>query len=146
MSAQRWIWNEEIKAPKRAEQSLDDWWYEAEMRAVQRERGKLNGNGSQFQRVMCRCPEGWINGKRVAVHRPEDCAYSIARSALVPAADLIAISIVGDSRGIESGYEYTRHFVKEMERLSRPLLNGSNGASPQPQPQPEPEQGVPWPG
>ena len=37
--------------------------------------GNGNGNGNEPPKVKCWCDEGIVNGKRVAIHRPADCAY-----------------------------------------------------------------------
>jgi hypothetical protein len=109
-----------IKAPKREEMSLDDWWFESEVESIKREREKLerNGNGVELQRVICFCAEGVVNGKRVAVHRPSDCIYTAARSALIFQAAEIATQKIGDPVGDSlHGCRWTAAFVSAMNRL-----------------------------
>ena len=110
--------------------NIDDIWCDAELAQCKAERENQNGsNGDQPGRVTCQCVESIINGRRIPVHRPEDCQYSEARSALVPIAEQIATESVGNKRGIVNGYRWTRRFVAEMEKLAAPLLKQSgNGA------------------
>jgi hypothetical protein len=113
----------EIKAYHREGEpkvSLDDFLCDKELELIRRERDKLNGNGSQPQRVICWCAEGIISGKRVPVHRPEDCRYTAARSALIPEAVARADAVFRNNPA--SGQSWTRRFVQELDRLAAPLL------------------------
>ena len=120
---------ERCKAPKRGHLSLDDWWFASETEQIKREREKLesNGNDVQLQRVICGCAESLVNGKRVPVHRAEDCVYAAARSALIFQAAEIATRKIGDPVGDKLlGHRWTACFVKIMDRLAAPLLNGAS--------------------
>jgi len=100
----------------------DELVFEQEIEQCKQERAKKNGNGEP-ERVICWCDEGVINGKRVPVHRPEDCAYVARRSALVPEAARIATAKIGDPKGATKlGYAWTRQFDAEITRLAAPLL------------------------
>jgi hypothetical protein len=78
-----------------------------------------NGNGSAPERVICQCAESIINGRRVPVHQPSDCQYVRARSALICEACKVATERSGDPTGNATlGYEWTRIFVREMDRLA----------------------------
>lgn len=106
--------------------NLDDALYEAELAEIAKERHARNGNGSNGsapERVRCWCDESKINGRRVAVHRPEDCAYVAARSALVYEAAKIATQRIGDpTDSAAKGRAWSCAFSLEMNRLAAPLL------------------------
>jgi len=70
-------------------------------------------------RSLCDCPECKINGKRYALHRPEDCEYARRRAALVPRAVAIAnkrvpVIRVGD---VQASLRWTREFAAAMDSL-----------------------------
>ena len=103
--------------------NVDDLLADIELEQIAEERHARNGNGSEPERVICWCAEGIINGRRVAVHRPSDCEYVARRSALVFEAEKIATAKVGDPTGnLRLGYNWTRVFNSEMNRLAAPLL------------------------
>jgi hypothetical protein len=53
------------------------------------------------------------------VHRPSDCEYVAARSALVFEAERIATAQVGDPTGSAAlGKNWTAEFVRQMNRLA----------------------------
>jgi hypothetical protein len=110
--------------------NIHDYLADCELAAIERGKIEASGNGHQSQRVICWCAEGIINGKRVAVHRPEDCEYVAARSALVETAWQLALKKAGKATegDIRSGHRLNAEFVRQMSRLAAPLLNGgSNG-------------------
>lgn len=79
---------------------------------------KHNGNGSE-ERVICWCDEGTVNGRRVAVHRPADCEYVAALSALVYEASRITTERLGDPTGRNAlGYVWAKEFNRVMNRLA----------------------------
>ena len=99
--------------------NVDDVMADLELEAISKERHAKNGNGRGEPRVMCWCSEGIVNGRRVAVHRPADCAYVAARSALVYKAARITTERVGDATGRNSlGYAWTNEFNRVMDRLA----------------------------
>jgi hypothetical protein len=98
--------------------NISDELCNGEMAAIERGKIEANGNGSQSQRVVCHCAEGIINGKRFAMHRPEDCTYTAARSALIFQAAEIATKKIGDPVGDSlHGHRWTAAFVSAMNQL-----------------------------
>jgi hypothetical protein len=118
--------HEYYRGPRRGHLSIDEELCSAELAAIERGKVEANGNGSQSQRVVCWCAEGLINGKRLPIHRPEDCEYVAARSALVPDAVRRANDIVGERAGRwgKCG-RWNTVFVSAMNELAAPLLNGA---------------------
>jgi hypothetical protein len=113
--------------------NVDDWLCNGEIErcAEERWRASLRNsiNGDLPGRVVCDCAEGTVNGKRVAVHRPEDCRYTEARSALVDDAARITTEKIGDPlHDSELGRRWTAEFVKILNKMAEPLLRQSNGA------------------
>lgn len=113
---------------------LDDELADAEIERCRLEREILNGNGSYHisGRVACDCPECVVNGKTKLLHRPEDCSYSRARSALVDQASRIADQNIATEKiyhpvsGVRAGNLFTKLFVTEMDRLAAPLLKATS--------------------
>jgi hypothetical protein len=58
------------------------------------------------------CAESIVNGRRVPVHRPEDCIYTRKRSALVEQAPLLA-TMRGNGNG-----DWARCFSEAVSALS----------------------------
>ena len=113
--------------------NFEDELTAAELAAIALAKLKTNGSNVDHSREHCGCVECKIGNKRFALHRPEDCAYTAARSALVPEAERIATARIkrttwGYNCGAR-GNKWTTEFASEMDRLSAPLLNGSNGKS-----------------
>jgi hypothetical protein len=111
----------------RAKVSRDDAIYFKEREVCERERELLNGHKPKAQRY-CKCCELIVGGRRVAAPKYHDCQYCEARRKLISKAARVATDRVGSAiNNVERGKVWTRVFVAEMDRLSRPLLNGSNG-------------------
>jgi hypothetical protein len=97
--------------------NINDVLCDAELAELARERLARNGNGEP-ERVICQCAEGIINGQRMPVHRPADCKYAEARSALIFEASQIATERIGDPiNSAAVGYKWTAEFVRQMDRL-----------------------------
>jgi hypothetical protein len=120
----------QIKTPKPERKiSLDDFWYEREMEVIAREKAKLNGKHPAPARY-CSCDELKLRGRRLPCPPWHDCDYAKARSALCSEASRIVTekmgNLIGDS---QHAHHWTREFVRQMEKLSAPLLKqSSNGA------------------
>lgn len=101
--------------------NLNDLLCECDSQSIEREKLKGNGNGEVHLQgvIICCCAEGIVNGKRVAVHRLEDCLYCASRSALVETAAQRA------DKAEAKGKNWMRVFVREMDQLAKPLLNGA---------------------
>jgi hypothetical protein len=109
----------------------DDVAYEAEREQCERERAKANGsngNGSVEPERFCWCRELIVNGKRQPVPLHHDCEYIRRRDALIPEAVRIANNHCSPI-GKETGYKWTRTFVRALDRLAKPLLNQSDNGS-----------------
>jgi hypothetical protein len=103
--------------------SIDDWLVSCEMAAIERE--KLTGNNGSDATRYCDCAETLSpDGHRWPCQPGHSCAYVKARNELIGEASRIATENVGGNRGIVNGYRWTREFVRQMERLAAPLLNG----------------------
>lgn len=89
---------------------------------------KIEANGSGHAVRVCECAETLIRGRRIPCPAGHNCAYTAARSALVPEAESLATRIAG---GREANAEqWVFYFTCAMEELVRQhgLLNGSNGS------------------
>jgi hypothetical protein len=126
---------EQIKAPRpERKQSISDWLYERELAQIAAGRAKVNGsNGSEPQRF-CSCAELVIgegrNRDRVPCPKYHDCRYIEARSALVSEAVRIATEKIGDPTwDAQRCHRWTKEFVRQMEKLSAPLLRQSGNGT-----------------
>jgi hypothetical protein len=132
--------------------NLDDALADCELRSIAAAKNAV-GSFYDGRRECCSCPETRIGNKRYPLHRPQDCRYSVVRSSFVPEAEAKANRVVirsADEGGVAA---WMKVFCAEMEKLSRPLLNGalpakvsdgilSNGGSAPPELSPEPESGT----
>ena len=115
-----------IKSPKRPSHgTFDDWLLDRELEGC----AKQNGDSAGAERF-CECPETLVNGERIAVSRFHSCEYVRARSALVPQAVAVAdarvvIHPASEDQG-RSQARWVKCFAVDMEKLSRPLLNGAS--------------------
>ncbi len=122
--------NQIYSAPHKEHCNTDDELANIEIERCRYERAMRNGNGSHDQRVICDCAEGIINGRRVAVHRPCDCAYVRERTKLCKGVEMAVTIRLGDPAGDkERGYEWTKAFVALMEEFAEPLLQSGNGVA-----------------
>ena len=116
------LFNETIRAYRLAGKKFNvhDLLADIELGQLAKERHANNGNGAREpERVMCWCAEGIINGQRIPVHKPTDCEYVAARSALVYEASRIATGQVGDPVGSAAvGRKWTAEFNRAMDRLA----------------------------
>jgi hypothetical protein len=124
-------WEKAFRAMPTHGVNIDDALADCELRSIATAK---NGGPYLERRECCSCPETRIGNKCYALHRPQDCQYSVARSSLVPKAERLANRVVirsADEGGGESHAAWMKVFCAEMEKLSRPLLNGasSNGES-----------------
>jgi hypothetical protein len=115
---------DDFKLPKLQYKSIDDWLLDGELDRIAREKLKLNGN---HLKPPCDCAECVIHGERVQMPEQHNCEYVRERSKLVGIAAAIATEKIGRPCGGEVGARWTAEFVRQMDRLSAPLLNGSHG-------------------
>jgi hypothetical protein len=98
------------------------------------ERASANGNGDgERSPRFCSCVE-LLNADHERLPSPpqHNCAYTLARSRLVPIAFKRAVAEIGEpaTGNIRSQQRFTKVFAKKMEELAAPLLT---------EPEPEPE-------
>jgi hypothetical protein len=110
-----------VNSPLREHVNIDEEFCNAELASIKREKEmvsiKVNCNGARSQRVICGCAETLMSdGTRIALHTKSDCEYTAARSALVPDVFDAAVRMPG---------KFMKNFCAEMERRSKPLLNGA---------------------
>jgi hypothetical protein len=110
---------QQIQPPKRGKRSIDDQICDKEIEDCRIAREKASGNGSDARvasngaQKICYCLETRMpDGTRRALHTEADCLYTAARSALVFSAATLATA---DGA---TGYDFTKLFAKEMERLA----------------------------
>lgn len=60
--------------------------------------------------------------RRIPISQYHNCGYVDARNRLIPVALLIARDRARTSAGIVNDYTFTKHFSREMDRLSALLL------------------------
>ena len=127
MSREAWL--QRIKAPERGSRSLDDFLLDCELERC----AKHNGSNGEAERY-CFCAELVLGeGKhqhRVPCPKHHDCQYVAARSRLVPQAEetaneRVVIRLASEDQG-RSQARWVKCFAAEMERLSKPLLNGAS--------------------
>jgi hypothetical protein len=120
---------EEIRAPQSERKiSLDDFLDRCEQAAIEREKITSSGNGSHEALRYCDCAESLLRGKRLPVPKYHSCEYVAQRNALIPKAESIA-SAHCSPIGKESGYVWTRRFVKALDELAAPLLKQSGNGT-----------------
>jgi len=105
--------------------SVDDWLLDGERDRI--ERAKLNLENNEPERY-CWCDELMIHGERVRCPPYHDCDYVRKRSALVErACELTSEKLGYRASGVVFGMRWNAEFVRQMDQLSKPLLNGKNG-------------------
>jgi len=105
--------------------SIDQWLLDGELDRIESARIKKNGAGIRLKPA-CDCAECLIHGERVRMPEQHNCEYVRERSKLVGMALVIATQKIGDLEGnTKLSVKWTAEFVRQMDRLSAPLLNGS---------------------